>query len=77
LSQARRLADGTPFTGTGSEVMQRIAVPMIGGMISSTALTLIVIPAVYWAGACYARKKVTVFLRTLAKPYGAGLTLTS
>jgi len=34
-------------TGAGSEVMQRIAVPMIGGMISSTALTLIVIPAVY------------------------------
>lgn len=34
-------------TGTGSEVMQRIAVPMIGGMISSTFLTLIVIPAVY------------------------------
>jgi Cu(I)/Ag(I) efflux system membrane protein CusA/SilA len=34
-------------TGTGSEVMQRIAVPMIGGMVSSTALTLIVIPAVY------------------------------
>jgi copper/silver efflux system protein len=33
--------------GTGSEVMQRIAVPMIGGMISSTILTLIVIPAVY------------------------------
>jgi Cu(I)/Ag(I) efflux system membrane protein CusA/SilA len=34
-------------TGTGSEVMQRIAVPMIGGMVSSTVLTLIVIPAVY------------------------------
>jgi copper/silver efflux system protein len=33
--------------GTGSEVMQRIAVPMIGGMISSTILTLIVIPAIY------------------------------
>jgi Cu(I)/Ag(I) efflux system membrane protein CusA/SilA len=33
--------------GTGSELMQRIAVPMIGGMVSSTALTLIVIPAVY------------------------------
>ena len=33
--------------GTGSEVMQRIAVPMIGGMVSSTFLTLIVIPAVY------------------------------
>jgi len=34
-------------TGTGSEVMQRIAVPMIGGMISSTLLTLVVIPAIY------------------------------
>jgi len=34
-------------TGTGSEVMQRIAVPMIGGMVSSTLLTLIVIPAIY------------------------------
>ena len=34
-------------TGTGSEVMQRIAVPMIGGMVSSTLLTLIVIPALY------------------------------
>ncbi|MBI4083046.1 MAG: efflux RND transporter permease subunit [Candidatus Lambdaproteobacteria bacterium] len=34
-------------TGTGSEVMRRIAVPMIGGMVSSTVLTLIVIPAVY------------------------------
>jgi len=34
-------------TGAGSEVMQRIAVPMIGGMISSTILTLVVIPAVY------------------------------
>ncbi len=33
--------------GTGSEVMQRIAVPMIGGMVSSTILTLIVIPAIY------------------------------
>ena len=34
-------------TGTGSEVMQRIALPMIGGMVSSTVLTLIVIPALY------------------------------
>jgi Cu(I)/Ag(I) efflux system membrane protein CusA/SilA len=34
-------------TGAGSEVMQRIAVPMIGGMLSSTVLTLIVIPAIY------------------------------
>ncbi|HSD93387.1 MAG TPA: efflux RND transporter permease subunit [Methyloceanibacter sp.] len=35
--------------GTGAEVMQRIAVPMIGGMVSSTLLTLIVIPAIYAA----------------------------
>jgi Cu(I)/Ag(I) efflux system membrane protein CusA/SilA len=34
-------------SGTGSEVMSRIAAPMIGGMISSTLLTLIVIPALY------------------------------
>ena len=34
-------------SGTGSEVMRRIAVPMIGGMVSSTLLTLIVIPAIY------------------------------
>ena len=34
-------------TGAGSEIMQRIAVPMIGGMMSSTVLTLAVIPAVY------------------------------
>jgi Cu(I)/Ag(I) efflux system membrane protein CusA/SilA len=34
-------------TGTGSEVMSRIAAPMVGGMISSTVLTLAVIPAIY------------------------------
>ncbi|MBY0576241.1 MAG: CusA/CzcA family heavy metal efflux RND transporter [Gallionellaceae bacterium] len=34
-------------TGTGSEVMRRIAAPMVGGMISSTVLTLVVIPALY------------------------------
>ncbi|MBN8980960.1 MAG: efflux RND transporter permease subunit [Rhizobiales bacterium] len=34
-------------SGTGSEIMQRIAVPMIGGMLSSTILTLVVIPAVF------------------------------
>jgi copper/silver efflux system protein len=33
--------------GAGSEVMRRIAVPMVGGMLSSTFLTLIVIPAIY------------------------------
>jgi copper/silver efflux system protein len=33
--------------GTGSEVMRRIAVPMVGGMVSSAVLTLVVIPAIY------------------------------
>ncbi|HEX2779967.1 MAG TPA: CusA/CzcA family heavy metal efflux RND transporter [Gemmatimonadaceae bacterium] len=33
--------------GTGAEVMKRIAAPMVGGMVSSTLLTLVVIPAVY------------------------------
>ena len=34
--------------GTGSEVMRRIAAPMIGGMVTSTILTLVVIPAIYY-----------------------------
>ncbi len=34
-------------SGTGSEVMRRIAAPMVGGMVSATLLTLVVIPAVY------------------------------
>jgi Cu(I)/Ag(I) efflux system membrane protein CusA/SilA len=34
-------------SGTGSEIMRRIAAPMVGGMVSSTLLTLIVIPAIY------------------------------
>jgi Cu(I)/Ag(I) efflux system membrane protein CusA/SilA len=35
-------------SGTGSEVMRRIAAPMVGGMVSATALTLVVIPAVFY-----------------------------
>jgi Cu(I)/Ag(I) efflux system membrane protein CusA/SilA len=34
-------------TGTGSEVMRRIAAPMVGGMVSATVLTLVVIPVLY------------------------------
>ncbi|HUF07946.1 MAG TPA: CusA/CzcA family heavy metal efflux RND transporter [Rhodothermales bacterium] len=34
-------------TGTGSEVMKRIATPMVGGLVSSTVLTLVLIPAIY------------------------------
>jgi Cu(I)/Ag(I) efflux system membrane protein CusA/SilA len=51
--------------GTGSEVMRRIAVPMVGGMLSSTILTLIVIPAIYGLV-----KMKTI--RDLARPERAG-----
>jgi Cu(I)/Ag(I) efflux system membrane protein CusA/SilA len=39
-------------SGTGSEVMKRIATPMVGGMVSATLLTLVVVPAIYgiWKG---------------------------
>ena len=49
-TRRRRSAGLLPIiwsTGTGAEIMQRIAVPMIGGMISSTLLTLIVTPAIF------------------------------
>ena len=38
--------------GTGSQVMKRIATPMVGGMVSATILTLLVVPAIYglWRG---------------------------
>ena len=35
-------------TGTGSAMMKRIAAPMVGGMLTSTLLTLLVIPAIYY-----------------------------
>jgi Cu(I)/Ag(I) efflux system membrane protein CusA/SilA len=35
-------------SGTGSETMRRIAAPMVGGMVTSTVLTLVVIPAIYF-----------------------------
>ncbi len=43
--------------GTGSQAMKRIAAPMVGGMISSTVLTLLLIPVIYvmWKG--YSLKK--------------------
>ena len=49
-------------TGTGSEVMSRIAAPMVGGMVSSTVLTLCVIPALY------ALVKQWQLRRSLARP---------
>ena len=44
-------------TGTGSEVMQRIAAPMVGGMISAMILTLLVIPAVFFLYHTHALQK--------------------
>jgi Cu/Ag efflux pump CusA len=35
-------------SGTGAEVMRRIAAPMVGGMISATVLALVVVPVVYF-----------------------------
>ena len=44
-------------TGTGSEVMQRIAAPMVGGMATSTVLTLVVIPVIYYMVRSWGLKK--------------------
>jgi Cu(I)/Ag(I) efflux system membrane protein CusA/SilA len=43
--------------GTGASVMKRIAAPMVGGMLSATVLTLVVVPVIYfiWQGAIVAR----------------------
>jgi len=46
--------------GTGADVMKRIAAPMVGGMVSSTILTLLVIPALYfiWRGGSVSRSRL-------------------
>jgi Cu(I)/Ag(I) efflux system membrane protein CusA/SilA len=45
-------------SGTGSEVMRRIAAPMVGGMVTSTVLTLLVIPVIYlWVKEAEMRRK--------------------
>jgi Cu(I)/Ag(I) efflux system membrane protein CusA/SilA len=46
------------INGVGSEVMQRIAAPMIGGMVSSAFLTLIIIPAIFYILALKKREKI-------------------
>jgi len=56
-------------TGTGSEVMQRIAAPMVGGMVTSTVLTLIVIPALYYlwrTGEAMVKRRSPTFERVYA-----------
>ncbi len=44
-------------TGTGSEVMKRIAAPMFGGMISAMIMTLVVLPALYYVVKSWKLKK--------------------
>jgi copper/silver efflux system protein len=60
--------------GTGASVMKRIAAPMVGGMISSTILTLVVIPAVYslWKERGLADAPV---VRTSTTPTAAGVAV--
>ncbi len=47
-------------TGAGSQTMKRIAAPMVGGMVSSTVLTLVVIPAIYYLWKSFEVKKLAV-----------------
>jgi Cu(I)/Ag(I) efflux system membrane protein CusA/SilA len=51
-------------TGAGSEVMRRIAAPMVGGMVSSTVLTLAVIPAIYTLVMQWRMKRATAVDRS-------------
>ncbi len=47
-------------TGTGSEVMSRIAAPMVGGMVSAVVLTLLVVPAIYYL---WRKKSITQIVK--------------
>ncbi|HEV2641191.1 MAG TPA: efflux RND transporter permease subunit, partial [Candidatus Elarobacter sp.] len=66
--------------GTGADVMKRVAAPMVGGMVTSTVLTLVVIPVIYslWKereiathGATYAaeRPRESAVLASGTSPY--------
>ena len=46
--------------GTGAAVMKRIAAPMVGGLVSSTLLTLVILPAAYYLLKRPALAKITV-----------------
>ena len=55
-------------TGTGADVMKRIAAPMIGGMVSSTILTLIVIPVLYFIWKRWIMSSSSPIETTFARP---------
>ena len=57
--------------GTGSEVMRRIATPMVGGMATTTALTLIVIPAVYLVWQRHQLRNPAVAVADGVRPLGS------
>ncbi len=50
--------------GTGADTMKRIAAPMVGGMISSTVLTLLIIPAIYYIWKQGETKRTTLQTKT-------------
>ena len=55
-------------TGTGADVMKRIAAPMIGGMVSSAILTLIVIPVLYFIWKRWNMRSGSPIKTTSARP---------
>jgi Cu(I)/Ag(I) efflux system membrane protein CusA/SilA len=55
-------------SGAGSEVMRRIAAPMVGGMVSSSVLTLVVIPAIYALVKEYPLKSARADFNKSSKP---------
>ncbi|PKF63372.1 CusA/CzcA family heavy metal efflux RND transporter [Psychromonas sp. psych-6C06] len=54
-------------TGTGSEVMQRIATPMVGGMVSAVILTLLILPAVYFQWKKFSLRKQLAVTQSVAQ----------
>src|SRR6202008_944644 len=52
--------------GSGSEVMQRIAAPMVGGMVTAPLLSMLVVPAAYYL----LRKRSLPVGQERARPYG-------
>jgi Cu(I)/Ag(I) efflux system membrane protein CusA/SilA len=64
-------------TGTGSEVMQRIAAPMVGGMITAPLLSMFVVPAVYllMRRSSLSRMRRDMSSRRLSRRFGPQLSL--
>jgi Cu(I)/Ag(I) efflux system membrane protein CusA/SilA len=66
-------------SGTGASVMKRIAAPMVGGMVSATLLTLVVIPAIWslWQEFALrqARADAAADMRSVPAPERAGASI--